>query len=193
MTLRIRKTDVDTPTDAQKEAGNYRKAHIRLHGLDISIENPKGSTRSGKDASGKKWSNKLHHHYGYIRRTKGKDGDHVDVFIGPHPDEPVAFVVDQVSPETGEFDEHKVLLGFKTAEDAEKGYLANYEKDWKGLGALRCVPIAAFKEWLKKGSQRKPFKEWFSIDKLLAMLRKKKREHSLIAAALILTCDGGTK
>jgi Inorganic Pyrophosphatase len=40
-----------TPTEAQKTAGNYQKAHIRIHGLDISIENPKGSYRTGVHAA----------------------------------------------------------------------------------------------------------------------------------------------
>src|SRR5690606_38745403 len=37
------------PTDGQKEAGNYKLGHARWNGLDLSIENQKGSTRSGTD------------------------------------------------------------------------------------------------------------------------------------------------
>lgn len=59
--------DVDRyPTDAEKEAGNYEKGHVIIQGLDISIENPKGSFRSGVDKDGKPWSVKMPSHYGYI-------------------------------------------------------------------------------------------------------------------------------
>lgn len=33
-----------------KEAGNYKMGHVKIDGYDVTIENPKGSTRSGKDA-----------------------------------------------------------------------------------------------------------------------------------------------
>ena len=39
------------------------------------------------------------------------------------------FVVDQYN-EDGSFDEHKVMLGFNEAADAETAYFANYDKDW---------------------------------------------------------------
>ena len=151
---------VEQPSEAKAVAGNYRKGHIRLHGLDISIENPRGSIRSGVAANGKRWSNKIHHHYGYVRRTLGKDGDQVDVFIGPHPASFMVFVVDQVNPATGKFDEHKCMLGFHSKEEARKGYLANYDKGWKGLGNITATTIRGFKQWLKEGDMKKPFKDW---------------------------------
>src|SRR5688500_12742205 len=83
------------PTDAQKTAGNYRKGHIRVHGLDITIENPRGSNRSGTSPDGKKWTSRLPHHYGYIRRTEGGDRDNVDVYVGPHLKSDKVFVIDQ--------------------------------------------------------------------------------------------------
>jgi hypothetical protein len=135
-------------SQAQAEAGNYRKGHIKLHGLDISIENGKGSTRSGTSPDGKKWSIVLKCEYGYIKRTKGADGDHVDCFIGPNPDGDTVFIVNQVDPGTQKFDEHKVLLGFLTEAEARKGYLANYETGWKGLGSLKQMTLDEFKEWL---------------------------------------------
>lgn len=144
------------PTDAQKEAGNYRKHHIRVHGLDIAIENPKGSVRSGTDAKGKKWKNTLKHHYGYIKGTEGNDGDHVDVFIGPDPESEIVFVVNQINPETGEFDEHKALFGFSNVDEAKEGYLANYDRGWKGIGSIVSMTIAQFKEWLSEGDLTQP-------------------------------------
>lgn len=146
------------PTDAQKEAGNYKMGHVRIDGLDISIENPKGSERSGTDASGKKWSVKMAHAYGYIRGTVGKDKDHIDVFLGPEADHSrYVYVVDQVDPKTGKFDEHKVMLGFKSEQAAKQGYLDNYEKGWQGLGAITRMTMPEFKLWLKSGDTKKPW------------------------------------
>lgn len=147
------------PTDAQKEAGNYKKGHLKLQGLDIALENPKGSTRSGTDKDGKAWQSTMAHDYGYIKRTLGADGDHVDVFIGDRPDSETVYVVDQVDPKTGKFDEHKVMMGFADEQAAQTGYLANYEKGWKGLGSIKAMPVEEFKRWVKDGDTTKPVGE----------------------------------
>lgn len=148
--------DLALPTQAQIGAENYKKGHINLHGLDIAVENPQGSTRSGVSPEGKAWESKLNHHYGYIKRTEGADGDPVDVFLGNRPDLNWVFMVDQIDPATGEFDEHKVMLGFDDEDSARKGYLANYEKGWKGLGAITPMSMFDFKTWLKEGDTTKP-------------------------------------
>ncbi|MGU5817876.1 LPD38 domain-containing protein [Aeromonas caviae] len=151
------RTEVDQePTEAQKEAGNYRKGHLKLQGLDIALENPKGSIRSGTDQDGKAWQSTMAHDYGYIKRTLGADGDHVDVFIGDQPQSETVYVVDQVDPKTGKFDEHKVMMGFADEQAARDGYLANYEKGWKGLGAIKAMPVEEFKSWLKAEDTTKP-------------------------------------
>ena len=105
---------------------------MRVGTFDISIEQPKGSVRSGVDANGKKWETTMQNTYGYIRGTEGVDGDHIDVFLSDDIDGwngRKAFVVDQYN-EDGTFDEHKVMLGFNEAADAETAYFANYDKDW---------------------------------------------------------------
>lgn len=144
------------PTEAQKEAGNYKKGHIKLQGLDIALENPKGSTRSGTDQDGKAWQSTMAHDYGYIKRTLGADGDHVDVFIGDKPESEMVYVVDQVDPKTGKFDEHKVMMGFADEQAARAGYLGNYEEGWQGLGAIKAMPVESFKRWVKEGDTTKP-------------------------------------
>lgn len=144
------------PTEAQKEAGNYKKGHVKIQGLDITIENPKGSERSGTDEIGNKWSQTLNNHYGYFKRTEGKDGDQVDVFVGEKPASKKVFVVDQISPVTGEFDEHKVMMGFETIDEASDAYFSNYEEGWQGLGAITEMTIDEFKDWLKNGDTTKP-------------------------------------
>ena len=149
------------PTEAQKEAGNYKKAHIKFQGMDITIENPKNSVRSGVDENGKAWSNTLQNHYGYFTRTTGKDGDHIDTFIGENTESNMVFVVDQNNPETGRFDESKVMLGFNNIEEAQAAYMGNYEAGWKGFGSITPVSIEDFKKWLYDGArQRKPFAEY---------------------------------
>lgn len=144
--------DAPPPTEAQIEAGNYKKGHVSLHGLDISIENPAGSVREGVDRDGKPWRVRMAHHYGYVRRYgPGRDGDHVDVFIGPNPDSTRAFIIDQVNPDSRRFDEHKIMLGFDTQAEAEAGYLANYAPGWQGLGATAETDIDGLKQFLGDG------------------------------------------
>lgn len=157
--------DIDVePTEAQKKAGNYKKGHVKIQGFDITIENPKGAIRKGIDDNGKAWSTEMKNHYGYFKNTEGKDGDHIDVFIGDNPNSKRIFVVDQINPKTKEFDESKVMLGFDTEDEAKKAYLSNYSKDWKGFKDITYVDIETFRDWLYDGAkQRKPFGEYSNI------------------------------
>ncbi|WP_025915782.1 LPD38 domain-containing protein [Herminiimonas sp. CN] len=149
--------DAAQPTDKQKEAGNYKVGKINLHGLDISIENPAGSTRSGTGKDGLVWETEMRHHYGYIKGTVGMDKDHIDTFIGTNHDSDKVFVVDQVDPVTGKPDEHKVMLGFDGKEQAQAAYQANYDKGWTGGKAITETSMQGFKDWLKSGNTKKPF------------------------------------
>lgn len=155
------------PSDAQKESGNYKKGHIKFGGYDYTIENPKGSTRSGKDANGKEWKVTMHDTYGYIRGKFGKDGDHLDMFINDKADldnwDGDVFVVDQVNSD-GSFDEHKVMYGYDSMDDAEKAYLANYSKGWKGLGSITGVSKDEFDKWLDTSKRKlKPFADYAKV------------------------------
>ena len=157
--------NVDTnPTEAQKEAGNYRKGHITLDGRKVSIENPKGSVRRGVDRNGNAWETEMKSTYGYLLGTQGKDGDHIDVFIGDSLESPEIFVVDQVDPETGAFDEHKVMYGFNSIEEARQAYLSNYQEGWKGLGSITAIGKDDFYKWLDSSKRKvKPFAEYSSV------------------------------
>lgn len=152
---------VDTnPTEAQKEAGNYKKGHIKINGFDVTIEQPAGSVRSGKDASGKEWSQVMNNTYGYIRGTESVDGDHIDVFLGPDMNSDMVYVVDQVNTD-GSFDEHKVMMGFSSLEDARSAYLSNYEEGWQGLGNITGVALDEFKKWIDSSIRKtKPFSDY---------------------------------
>jgi hypothetical protein len=144
------------PTDAQKAAGNYKVGRVQLHGLDISIENPQGSVRSGVDPDGKPWQNEMQAHYGYIRGSRAGDGDAVDTFIGPNPESKTAYVIDQVDPATGKFDEPKTILGADSEQQARELYAKNYADGWNGLGAITPLPMDAFKAWVRDGVKSKP-------------------------------------
>jgi hypothetical protein len=149
-------TDV-APTADQREAGNYRKGKCRLFGLEITIETPKSGVRRGVDRDGKEWSVRMPYHYGYIRRTESEaDGDHVDVFLGPDLDSEFVLVIDQVDPRTDQFDEHKVMLGWSNAERAQQAYLAAYQPNWKGLGAVTPMTLPQFHRWLETGKTDRP-------------------------------------
>lgn len=155
------------PSDAQKESGNYKKGHIKFGGYDYTIENPKGSTRSGKDADGKEWKVIMHDTYGYIRGKFGKDGDHLDMFINDKADldnwNGDVFVVDQVNPD-GSFDEHKVMYGYDSMDDAKKSYLANYSDGWQGLGNITGASKDEFDKWLDASNRKlKPFADYAKV------------------------------
>jgi hypothetical protein len=158
------------PTEAQKKAGNYKKGHLSFGGYDYTVETPKGVTRSGKDEQGKPWSVTMHDTYGYILGKIGVDGDHIDMFINDAADldtfDGNVYVVDQVNPETGEFDEHKVMYGYPSEEAATEAYLANYSKGWKGLGKVTSVPKATFDKWLESSDRKtKPFADYAMVQK----------------------------
>ena len=146
------------PTEAQKSAGNYKKEHLKIHGLDISIENLKGSIRSGKGKDGKEWSVKMPHHYGYIKGTVGKDNDHVDCFIGPNKHSLRVYIIDQKNHETGKFDEHKVMISFPDRESAIKAYKDSFSDNKNRIMHVRKMLMPEFKEWLSNGNTKKPVK-----------------------------------
>ncbi|WMC11768.1 hypothetical protein PU634_05215 [Oceanimonas pelagia] len=144
-------TDTD-PTDRQKENGDYQKGELSAFSLELVIENPKGHVRSGKSENGDEWSVSMAHDYGYIKGTKGLDGDEVDAFIGPNLESEKAFVIEQVDP-SGKLDEHKVMLGFDDEESAKQGYLSSYKAGWDGLGSIREMSLEELKAWLPNADQ----------------------------------------
>lgn len=168
------------PSEAQKEAGNYKKGHIKINGFDVTIEQPAGSVRSGKDANGKEWYVTMNNTYGYIRGTKGVDGDHIDVFLGPDMNSDMVYVVDQVNTD-GSFDEHKVMIGFSSLEDARSAYLSNYEDGWQGLGNITGVALDEFKKWIDSSKRKtKPFSEYKGIKREEEILPRKVKKLSLV-------------
>ncbi len=150
--------DLPEPTQAQIEAGNYKKGHIKVHGLDIAIENPRGSERRGTDPDGNEWSHNMSDHYGYIKRTTGADQEHIDTYVGKNPESENVFIVDQIDQGSGGFDEHKVMLGFDSQEEAITAYKSNFDKGWK-VGPVTQMSKDQFKDWLKNSDTSKAVAE----------------------------------
>ena len=157
------------PTEAQKEAGNYKKGHVRIGQFNITVENPKGSMRRGTDANGNPWETTMQNTYGYIRGTEGVDGDHIDVFLTNDIDGwngRRVYVVDQYN-EDGTFDEHKVMLGFNDEDDARNAYFANYSDDWadKRKIVMTSTNLEDFEKWIDSSHRKtKPFAEYRSVN-----------------------------
>lgn len=149
------------PTDAQKEAGNYAKGHLTpnqtaIPGVNVTIENPAGSVRSGQREDGSRWSQDMKDHYGYIKRTESAEGpeEQLDVFINPQIMEEkydTVFVVDQVNDD-GNFDEHKVMMGYRNQMDAVRAYKRNYPRNQK-VGTVTPMSKIEFRKWLETGDQ----------------------------------------
>lgn len=145
-----------SPTESQKKTGIYKKGKVNIKGLDIRVENPKGSIRFGFDENGKKWLNRMKSHYGYIVGTEGNDLDPVDCFIGSNPNKSLAFVVNQ--GKNGLFDEVKIMLGFDDIDSARQAYLNNYEKGWeKNILSIKQTNTKKLRDWLKSGKMTEPY------------------------------------
>lgn len=169
--IKTASSEVNTePTEAQKEAGNYKKGHVQVGTFDITIEQPQGSVRKGTDADGRQWESKMNNTYGYIRGAVGVDGDHIDVFLSNDIDDwngRKVFVVDQYNPD-GSFDEHKVMLGFNDQDEAKGDYLANYEQGWENGRRIDItgVNLEDFEKWIESSKRKtKPFGEYSSVKK----------------------------
>ena len=169
--IKTASADVNTePTEAQKEAGNYKKGHVQVGTFDITIEQPQGSVRKGTDADGKQWESKIHNTYGYFCGTEGVDGDHIDVFLSNDIDGwngRKVYVVDQYNPD-GTFDEHKVMLGFNDMDEAKSDYLANYEKGWEDGRRIvvSATNLEDFEKWIDSSHRKtKPFAEYAGVKK----------------------------
>ena len=155
--IEVAAQQVDTsPSEGQKSAGNYKHGHLRYGGFDIAIETPKGATRTGKDPDGNEWSTQMPAHYGRIKRSRGADGDQIDVYIGDKPENGKVWVIDQFDPKTGRFDEHKSFVGV----DSEAEALAIYDAAFSdGSGPSRRAGIREmtedyFRSWIDRPGKR---------------------------------------
>jgi hypothetical protein len=161
--FKARKETDTNPSDAQKEAGNYSKGEVEIHGLKIAIENPKGSLRKGISKNGEHWQVRMPADYGYFKerdengiQLKGKDKDEIDVFIGSDPTSEKVFIVNQIVPDSKELDEHKTMLCFADKRHALRAYKRSYtDNAAKRIGNVVEMTMDEFKDWLKNGNKNK--------------------------------------
>ena len=127
-------------------SGHKLHKKIKFQGMDISIENRKGSFRYWKDRNSEEGRTLMHSDYGYIKRTLGADKDHIDCYVGPNKESEKVFIVHQaVVNDWKKFDEDKCMLGFDNKEDAKKAYLKQYS-DPRFLMSIDEIAIDEFKE-----------------------------------------------
>jgi hypothetical protein len=131
------------------KTGRKLEGRIDFQGLAVSVENKKGSKRSGTDSDGHNWETTMKYPYGYILRSEGADGEHVDCYVGDERDSDRVFIVHQNNPETGEYDEDKVMLGFESPEDAKQAYLEHYDRPGF-FGTMDEMSMDDFRELLGK-------------------------------------------
>ncbi|MFD3263196.1 hypothetical protein [Phenylobacterium ferrooxidans] len=133
------------PTQAQKEAGNYRKRQVTWRGLTLSIENEAGTYRRGTARDGTQWATLLPFAYGYVRNSMGVDGDQVDTYLGPYLEHATkVFVVHQRTyGDWKEYDEDKCMVGFDCLDSARDAFLACYD-DPRFLGPITEMPVEEF-------------------------------------------------
>lgn len=148
------------PSEAQRSAGNYKKGHVRFAGLSVAIENPAGSYRRPE------WP-AMQAHYGYVKGTAGADGDCVDCFLRPSTSldwDGDAYVINQVTAQ-GRFDEHKVMLGYDSQEQAVKVYQSHYPSGW-AVGPVTTMSLERLREWLRTEDTTSPVAkaEWNEED-----------------------------
>ncbi|MHB8817079.1 MAG: hypothetical protein ACYDAE_27960, partial [Steroidobacteraceae bacterium] len=139
-----------TPTQAQYEAGNYAKGHVRYKGMDVSIEHPAGSERPLGDGS----TRTMPADYGYIRNTEAADGQHVDVLIGRHPESDTHYLVDHLD-RSGNYEQTKVLSGFNNRIEAMRAYKKMYPDHPNP--PVSEVKTPELKQWLDHGDTARPY------------------------------------
>ena len=128
-------------------SGHKLQGRTRLYGMDISIENKKGSYRSGVDKDGHKWKTLMHYDYGYIRGTVGTDKDHLDCYVGPDKETQKVYVIHQNDPVTHKYDEDKCMLCFSNAADAKAAYMKQYDRPGF-YGSMTTMTIEQFKSFI---------------------------------------------
>lgn len=137
-----------SPSDGKIASGGYKKVHISMDGIQITLENPLGTTRSGIDPDGKKWSTTMKADYGYFKKSIGYDKDHVDLFIKPgyKGGNETIHIVNQY--EGSKFDEHKCVMGASDSKEAMAIYNSNYDTGWTGGKSVIEMDLTEFKSWV---------------------------------------------
>jgi phage-related protein (TIGR01555 family) len=143
------KAEGEEPGDRTKDglmptgAGTYT-----LGSFQIVVETPKGDIRKGNG-----WESLMPADYGYIMGTSSSEGprEQMDVYVGPNHKSTNAWIVHQRDLTTGDFDEHKVMLGYDDFAGALGDYVASFS-DGKGMARVLKVDqvdVATLATWLR--------------------------------------------
>ncbi len=145
-------------SEAQRIAGNYQKSHLKLHGIDISIESPKGSIRRGKRPDGSEWEVEMPASYGYVKKSEARDGDQVDVYVGPNTASKRVYVIDQKNITTGRYDEAKAVMGVNSVSEARDLYARGFSDGFGAdrIGGIKPMSTSEFKKWLASNETKRP-------------------------------------
>lgn len=128
------------------------QGRISYAGMDLAVENKKRTVREwGKKPDER---TKMFYDYGYIRGTMGVDGDPVDIYWGRDREAKKVYIIHQLNPKTGKYDEDKCMLGFDSWESARDAYLAHYDSQ-EFLGKHTEMDVETFKEKVFK-TEKKP-------------------------------------
>lgn len=133
----------------------HKLPKMRFNGLNLVIENPRGTVREGMNMDGSEWSVEMPDHYGYVRGYKGADGDEVDCFVGPNSRSMDVFVISQNDSE-GSFDEYKCMLGYDDESSAIAAYNNAHDENFKGYDSCTKMSMDNFKNWLEAGECAMP-------------------------------------
>jgi len=116
---------------------------IDFQGIPINVENIKGSTRSGTSPDGTTWSITMGAHYGEVAGSVGADGDAVDVYVGDDANAPEVYVFQVRDLGSGDFDEVKAFLGYRSLDAAVAAFRAHYDRDGFLMG-VATWPVRDF-------------------------------------------------
>lgn len=95
--------------------------------------------------------------YGFIPGSRGADGEPVDVYLGEHPSRD-AYVVSQMKPGNGRFDEEKIMLGFSSKAVAEAAYRSHFPRDGKDhFGGIRKIGLEELADTYMKADSPDPY------------------------------------
>jgi phage-related protein (TIGR01555 family) len=134
--------EVDDPVAAHAE----EHRDLDFAGIPLSIEYEKGERRQIHNDRGQLvFDNLVKHPYGFIRNTVGRDGDEIDIILGPVENAPNVYIIDMqdLGPDVDKReDEDKIMLGFPAEEDAKRAFLGMYPPDF--LRAIEEVTLEDF-------------------------------------------------
>jgi hypothetical protein len=145
--------------------------HVDFQGLPVAIENAPGTVRHWKAPDGETGETRMLFAYGYVEGTMGADGDGIDVYVGPDPRAEMVYIIHQQNPDTGIYDEDKVMVGFPHEQAARWAYQAHFNRPDFAV-AVSPMSVDAFKRWVAGTSDGNPLQEGKPVTRFVIPLEK---------------------